>query len=447
MGGRRRCCCCPEHQINVCDEDIWSNFLEDEAIGTWAVDPPEPSVKPCTLQETDGSGRLIAAQYLETKYQIVRLTFLNIQVNDRYSAIIDWAEYEDGEKRWYEFRYTRDTAYQATLAWYRHVEKDGLDNAELLKDCTADPSVWPNPQIGNLGDTLTLTACLSPVRHSAPPHIELYGSAKTQWTGPIRLWERADPPETSIDAHYRAGLATHTPAHPADVIACSFQPDIDGIPECQCPRTCSCQDPAQSQPIYPPAKLLLTYQGLAEPGEDDCSSLTGATVVLELYPCGGDMEWIGYADESAGCFAPTEDSPLPPRWILRCPSDPSVGPGPGPGPGPEEPWTPGPEDWILEIFDGGNSWPSHKIKLCTGPFEAVYYNLYSNDQSTCDPLSLVFEYGPGETWPDDGMYLGYFPADKKSLCPDPCFECGGSAFTGPEEFKHIHWRIIITAHP
>jgi len=429
MGARRRCCCCPEIVVDLCDEDIWANFLEDEAIGEWAVSPAEPFVKPCSLQETDGIGRMISKAKLGTKYMIVRGSFLNVQVGDSYSLIVDWGTYGD-ERRWFEFRYTRTSSNTASLAWYSHHD----DVETQLSECVANSSVWPYPQLGTIGHTVDLVACVSLVPDSDPEQVELYGTSQTPGASRLRQWARTGPPPDSDDDKYHAGFATVTPTHEADVIYFSFQPQIKGIPQCQCPRTCECHQDGEI--YYPPVKLLLTYQGFYEDGEDDCTSLSGATVTVELYPCGGDVEWIGYADYKAGCFAP-ETGRQPVRYILRCAGEPF--------PLPED-WVPGASDWTL-VIDEFNLFPNNK-HLCTAPYENSSLTLKSTTNSTCHPLVIEFTYGPGENYPDEGMYLGYFPGSPPySFCPNDCFDCGGSPFVGAEQYHHIRWRILVTEAP
>lgn len=420
MGDRRCCCGCPEIVYDLCAENALDAFFDTtpELVGTWSVDPGIPLDRPCGLKEVDGHGRLIGEQSVGAKWMIATAHFWEAEEGDSYSVIIDWGVYSGTDRKWLEFRVTRVDASNVTLAWYSHENA----NESLLTECTATANVWPWGPLGDLGDPSYLRACISPITGSDPPMVELFGSWTPGAGTRLTLWHRMSPPADSDDDKYYAGAETTT-GHDAYLIYFSHQKIIEGNPDCQCVRTCICLDGGVE--VSPPSSLTLTYQGLFGPGEDDCTSLSGITITVELYPCGGDSEWIGYADEGAGCFAP-EVGREPMRYILRCGET--------------------PEDWVLQITEF-NLFPNNK-HICTAPWEAGELYLYATEESTCYPFALVFEYGPGDPDADppelDGSYMGWFEGFPYSFCPDGCFDCGGSQFTGPGEWKHLHWRIIVT---
>jgi hypothetical protein len=203
--------------------------------------------------------------------------------------------------------------------------------------------------------------------------------------------------------------------------------------------------------------LNLTYIGYNE-GCNDCTSLSGFTVQLKANDSCIPDHWTYTASASDGCFAPWVD-PLTghtygPRWTLLCP--------------PKDPESL--ENWILgialwDLTDGSlvgmGACASGTLMIDHGTILAITAD---PEQSTCNPLSLVFEVDtldciekPHDPCPDPPAAPGSCPdvpappdppdyhagLASYTNCPDSaCEQCG--KIWPLKTWHRRHYKIIIT---
>lgn len=160
-----------------------------------------------------------------------------------------------------------------------------------------------------------------------------------------------------------------------------------------CPQCCPCR----CQGIVVPPQLCAEYQG-----EGDCNTLDGISVALDQTDS-HRLQWSGAI--SGGCLDGL-------RLILHCPED-------------EEDVT----TWLLEFDPTGVTDPS-------GLWCAVAPEMYADVSSLCDPLTLVFKFGP-------------VAHNVTRRCPDTedCGDCGraGPAMPPPEYITE--YTITVTECP
>lgn len=459
MGGRRRCCCgeCWDWQDfftvphddpeGPCRSDLeyWEVIYPEPPADTWYIEFNDPF---CTLAEegTQGATILCTEQVpngpendedtLTSRFAKITVAVHDDQVGDRYSILMDWfwLDKEQLEANYLEFRYYRAASNSAVLSLYSYI--DGVET--LLEECTVTPT---DPA----GSGIYMEACVS--RGS------FYGTA----VGATVIGQAVNTFDGTVtDLGFFFGLR-HNNTHESLWSDWHMYQLIDDVKDCPFCGVCQCGFWCEG-PIYPvPARLLLTYIGYDDGCEfcDDCTPLTGNTVVLKGADCDYDINqairdyvWRGTFDEESPCFAPYNGiartvtlycGPRP-RVTDHCdPCDPFGSCEPPDG---NPAW-----GWELGLTDVGpgllyeNVCPHVEYDHYGSTFSD--YRLHSIVESSCNPFMLVFEvdfwysaFQEGYPWPPN--------------CGAPgtnCNQCGVSIGDPEQDMYRIHYRIVITEAP
>jgi hypothetical protein len=184
---------------------------------------------------------------------------------------------------------------------------------------------------------------------------------------------------------------------------------------------CACVDVPTEENPDPEPKAPISGRLLATVTVEsaDCTELDGITAVLTMQSCQiFPMHWFGWVENPASCWGPNEGTFF--TFDLLC-----HGAQAGQG---DYPY-----DWKLAINHGYNGVP-YDGWWCDIPGPFVNYEYYSTEESTCDPLVLVFNAsatrGTPEIWTD--------PCTDRVECGD----CG--KILEPDQYQTITIRIVIT---
>lgn len=333
-----------------------------------------------------------------------------MQVGDSYGLILDYVENETEGVCYFEIRATQTDATHALI----EVFKITGETEVLLDDCEFLNSIHEDV-IG-----FTINGCIS--------HGYLYATVSGLSSETLAIKDPSIPAESVVNPGWRAGFKHYINGRYVltDAWLLTEVWDDDSV-NCQSCGICACDNSdSETEDYKEPISRNLTAVLVADP-DGECSALDGLTADLNAGSCGtSGTSWTGYIEN--GCLAPFDDGGSHYQLDLQLDCPPA-----------------GMENALTEfkLWVNVSTYPC----ACTGPTGLEVLELHPNEEeSTCDPFTLVFDV----SYTVDNTFGG---AAIGSGCQDGCTPCGGhpSGFPPydcstvyPGEIKTVSYKIVIT---